>query len=112
MDTFLKVLNFIGANWDALLGVTTTVITFMVTVVAAIKTKNWAKIKNAISDYIKDAELLNADGKVKKEIVLAKARTLCASLHIKFDEKKISNIIENIILITKSVNPRGKDKID
>lgn len=76
----------------------------------ATKKKNWDKVKSAIEEYVKEAEILNTDGAVKKKIVMSKARTLCSILHIRFDDKKISSIIEGLITLTKSVNAREKDK--
>lgn len=110
MDKFFEILDWVTKNWETVVGAVTTLIGVITAIVTAIKNKNWTALKDAITGYIKDAELLNADGSVKKEIVLAKARTLCVKLHIKYNEKRISAIIESIILISKIVNGREKDK--
>ena len=111
MQTFLKILNWIANNWDVLVGAGTGGVAIISGIAAAIKNKNWAKLKEALAEYVKEAELLNADGTVKKEIVLAKAQTLCVTLGIKYNEAKISAIVESIVLLSKVVNARDKDKV-
>lgn len=106
----MEILKFLGTNWDWIAGVLGFLVTLVISVVSAVKTKNWGKVKSAIEEYVKEAEILNADGTVKKEIVMSKARTLCSILHIRFDDKKISSVIEGIVTLTKSVNAREKDK--
>lgn len=106
----VKALNWLIANWQSVLGLITFAGALWGGLVAAIKTKNWGKLKEAIVEYIKDAEAMKTDGTVKKEIVMSKIRTLCVELGIRFDEAKISAAIENYIQLTKIVNARDKDK--
>lgn len=106
----MEILKFLGANWDSIVWALGLLVTLVISVVSAVKKKNWDKVKSAIEEYVKEAEILNADGTVKKEIVMSKARTLCSILHIRFDDKKISSVIEGIVTLTKSVNAREKDK--
>jgi hypothetical protein len=111
METFLKILNWITANWDVLLGAGVATVSFVSGVVAAVKNRNWNKLKEALVEYVKEAEALQAGGEVKKEVVLAKAQTLCVALKIKYNEQKVSAIVESIVLLSKIVNARDKDKI-
>lgn len=104
----MDILKFLEINrsWIVeLLGLLSTLLSKFAT-----KKKNWDKVKSAIEEYVKEAEILNTNGAVKKKIVMSKARTLCSILHIRFDDKKISSIIEELITLTKSVNAREKDK--
>lgn len=106
----MEIVKFFGENWDWIAGVLGFLVTLIISVVSAVKTKNWGKVKSAINKYVKEAEILNADGTLKKEIVMSKARILCSILHIRFDDKKISSVIEEIVATSKSVNAREKDK--
>lgn len=108
----MEILKFLGANWDSIVWALGFLVTLVISVVSAVKKKNWGKVKSAIEEYVKEAEILNADGTVKKEIVMSKARTLCSILHIRFDDKKISSVIEEGITFSKSVNAREKDKTE
>jgi len=111
MQTFMKILDWILLNWERLVGIVVFLITLISGIVASIKNKNWVKLKESLAEYVKDAELLNADGAVKMEVVLAKAQTLCVALHIRYNEAKVRTIIESIVLLSKTVNARDKDKV-
>ena len=47
----------------------------------------------------------------KKEIVLAWASNFCSKQGIKFEENKVSSIIDELVSLTKKVNQRDKDKV-
>lgn len=118
MDAFIKaftqnpvdfVVSFIVAILllIAFIGVT---IKLVVEIVKKIKKGKWSEIPNLIKDYLPQAEtLLGASGQTKKEVVMAKVRTYCAENNIQFDEDKVSEIIEEYINLTKTVNARDKD---
>ncbi|HHW91065.1 MAG TPA: hypothetical protein GX745_09210 [Clostridiales bacterium] len=123
MDNIIKAYNWVLENWEKIVTLASVIIalpSIIASIINAIRKKKWAgvasllentaKLKTAIEDYVKEAEKLNANGAIKKEVVLAKARTLCVDLGIKYDEKKISDLIEAAILLSKTVNARDKDK--
>lgn len=107
----MKYLNWLNANWATIVTTFTTIAGFFSAAITYIKTKNWNKVKDAVSEYVKEAEKLSTAGVIKKEIVLAKIRTLCVKLKIKFNEEKVSALIESVVKLTKEVNAREKDKI-
>lgn len=107
----MKILNFLNENWETLVASFTTVAGFVTAIITYIKTRNWDTVKIAVNEYVKEAEKLDGAGVLKKEIVMAKIRTLCASKRIKFNEQKISGLVESVVTLTKTVNAREKDKI-
>ena len=123
MDNIIKAYNWVVENWEKIVTLASIIValpSIIASIINAIRKKKWAgvasllentaKLKTAIEDYVKEAEKLNANGAIKKEVVLAKARTLCVDLGIKYDEKKISDLIEATINLSKTVNARDKDK--
>jgi len=104
-------LKWLNANWQTILTTFTTIAGFITATITYIKTKNWNAVKSAVSEYVKEAEKLETAGVIKKEIVLAKMRTLCVRKRIKFNEEKVSALIESVVSLTKSVNAREKDKV-
>ena len=74
------------------------------------KNKTWQRLKKTIFDFIIGAEQTGANGVIKKEIVMSKIRDYCAKNKIPFDEKTFSELIDEYIDFTKTVNPRDKDK--
>jgi hypothetical protein len=123
MDNIIKAYNWVVENWEKIVTLASIIValpSIIASIINTIRKKKWAgvasllentaKLKTAIEDYVKEAEKLNANGAIKKEVVLAKARTLCVDLGIKYDEKKISDLIEATINLSKTVNARDKDK--
>ena len=98
--------NYFLTNSAQCVSVVVAVVGFIISIVKLIKNKQWAKLKDALIGYIEQAELLNAEGKVKKEIVMAKARVLCATLGIKWNEDLVSALIEGLITLTNIVNTK------
>ncbi len=79
------------------------------------KAKKIAKEINFYSEqaskYVAEAEKkLNYTGNEKKEFVETKINQECIANKVRFDAEKVSNIIENIVALTKEVNQREKDK--
>lgn len=91
------------------LGLTITVLTFLVKGRKSIKGKKTAEslleVCNILMPYITQAEkLVNYSGKEKKEYVLTKANQYAIENGIKFNELEISEKIEELIGFTKEVN--------
>lgn len=64
-------------------------------------------------EYVVLAEkFLNYAGSEKKEYVTTKINQECITNKIKFDPVKVSEVIEEIVKITKQVNKRDKDNVE
>ena len=79
------------------------------------KAKKLAKQLNfwttEIGKYVVEAEkFLNYKGLEKKEFVLTRVNQACLENKVKYDTTKVSEILEEIVKITKQVNQREKDK--
>ena len=75
--------------------------------------KNAAKIASAIQDFVIGAEqFLNFSGAEKKQWVIGRISLYAAKNKIPLDEAFVSDKIEDIVLLTKKVNARDKDKVD
>jgi len=80
-----------------------------------IKLKNNAitlnEVERVIKGYIGIAEgFMNFSGEEKKEWVKTKINQYAIDNGFKYNEKRTDEIIENLILLTKKVNRRDKDK--
>lgn len=107
----MKILEFVNSYWTTIITTVTTLAGIVSAIITYIKTRNWDTVKRAVNEYVKEAEKLDGAGVLKKEIVMAKIRTLCANKKIKFNEQKISGLIESVVELTKTVNARAKDKV-
>lgn len=64
-----------------------------------------------IGKYVVEAEkFLNYKGLEKKEYVLTKVNQACLDNKVKYDLIKVSEILEDVVKITKQVNQKEKDK--
>jgi ABC-type transporter Mla subunit MlaD len=73
--------------------------------------ENVNKIAKAAQTYVTDAEqFINFSGTEKKTWVLTKINQYAIQSGIPFDEDQASEIVEEIVTITKKVNQRDKDK--
>lgn len=106
-----KILNFIATNWDALVCALTTVISAIIGIIAAVKTKKWDTLKDYIEQLVREAEkLVNYTGAEKKEYVQTRTIQFAKQKNISYKAVKVSNYIEKLVEISKSVNAREKDK--
>lgn len=93
-----------------------TTITFLLKFIGSAKSKkaaeNLQRVSNIVIPYIEDAEkFLNYTGAEKKEYVMTKATKFAVKNGIPFDDNKISELIEQLVKMTKQVNKRDKDII-
>lgn len=98
-----------------ILGLIITSLTFLVKFINNVKAKKIAEqaieISNAILPFIKEAEkFTNFSGAEKKEYVLTKANQFALVNNILFDEDKISEKIEELVTLTKTVNAKTKQE--
>lgn len=82
------------------------------------KSKKLARLANDVNLVAKEAQkyvvaaeqFVNYAGKDKKEWVKTKVNQFAIENKIKYDEKLVDDLIEEIVAITKKVNAREKDK--
>ena len=102
--------------WLGYLLTVITLISFVVAIVKAIKSKKYDKIKGLAIGFIEEAEKLtskNGDavaGSVKKSVVLAQIQTICSNMHYKYNEKVWSGVVDQYVELTLKVNQREQDK--
>lgn len=110
----LENLEIIISLASALLGLLVATVTFLVKFIKAAKTKNYAEaqklLKDGASTTVAFVEQLKTktggvlDGTIKKSVAMSEMKAFCAEHNIKFDEQAVSDLIEEIVSLTKSVN--------
>ncbi|MCH5151039.1 MAG: hypothetical protein J1F65_00035 [Clostridiales bacterium] len=111
MENIEKILALISAC----LGIIITATGFLIPLVKNAKAKRTLEILNMISNEVKgfivEAEqFVNYSGTEKKQYVITRVNQLAIENKWKFDEDVVSEKIEEMISISKSVNQREKDK--
>ena len=101
---------------SAALGLLITSVTFLAGFLKNANAKkvaeNIVKIGEAVLPYIKQAESFNDySGKEKKEFVMTKANQFAIENNIAFDSIAVSERIEELICLTKSVNAKKTEGI-
>lgn len=97
------------------LGLLITTATFLLKFIKSTKAKkileSVIKIGNAVTPCVEKAEtFLNYTGAEKKNFVMTEAAKFAIAHKIPFDEKLVSDKIEELVKLTKSVNAREQDK--
>lgn len=106
-----QVLEFILKYWESIVSIVVAFGTAITSLIVCIKNKQWNKLKTFVQECITTAETFkNFTGEEKKEYVITKANQYAISKGIKFDTEKVSNLIEDLVTLTKQVNQREKDK--
>lgn len=96
---------------SACLGLLATVTGFLIPLVKNVKAKNKLtalnKLSTTLQAFIVDAEAFtNFTGAEKKEYVMTKANRYAIENKIPYDEKAVSNKVEEIVALSKEVNKR------
>lgn len=112
-----ETLKIITATLSVALPIISGLLTFIIKFARSEKARKIAKQLNYLtekaSEYVKKAEQFkNYKGIEKKEFVITKITQDCIIDKVKFDQAKTEEIIEQIVKITKEVNPREQDKIN
>lgn len=94
-----------------------TITTLIIKLTRSEKVKKNAKTLNfwleQVSKWVKEAEkFVNYSGEEKKSFVESKVSQDCVDNKMKYDKDKVSEIIEKVVMLTKEVNQRAKDKLD
>lgn len=107
----MKIVNFVIEHFDTIISLILLLGSAVSTIALAIKTKNWNKIASFVKECVKEAEAFaHYTGEEKKAYVMTKANQYALSKKIKFNATKVSNLIEEVVALSKEVNQRDKDK--
>jgi hypothetical protein len=139
MDKFINVLNLIAKYWEIIAFILWLFGVIIALIIADIKKniklkkakteaekelinaqaeaekqriidENLVILKVKIQEFMEDAEALNADGTVKKEVVKSKAMVFCYNRGMIYNDAIVDALIEGYIRFSKTVNARDKDK--
>lgn len=110
METLEKIFAIVSAA----LGALGTIVGLLISLVKNKKAKRNLAITqlltNALQDFVVEAEqFTNFNGGEKKEYVMTKANRYALQNKWNFDEEAVSEIVEDMISLSKSVNKREKD---
>ncbi len=110
METLEKIFAIVSAA----LGALGTIVGLLISLVKNKKAKRNLAITqlltNALQDFVVEAEqFTNFNGEEKKEYVMTKANRYALQNKWNFDEEAVSEIVEDMISLSKSVNKREKD---
>ena len=74
----------------------------------AIKEKNWAKLLELLTAFMKEAEVKFETGAERKEWVMLAIKASAETINYEIDEEVISNLIDQLCAMSKVVN--GKEQ--
>lgn len=74
----------------------------------AIKEKNWAKLLELLTAFMKEAEVKFETGAERKEWVMMAIKASAETINYEIDEKVISDLIDQLCAMSKVVN--GKEQ--
>ena len=74
----------------------------------AIKEKNWAKLLELLTAFMKEAEVKFETGAERKEWVMMAIKASAETINYEIDEEVISNLIDQLCAMSKVVN--GKEQ--
>ena len=73
-------------------------------IIKAVKEKNWKPMVSLVMNLIKEAETKFGTGAEKKEWVMGMVKATAKSIGYNLKEEELSNMIDNIVALTKQVN--------
>ena len=77
----------------------------------AVKEKNWAKLLDLVMSLIPEAEQKFDDGATRKEWVMGMVSAAAKSINYDIDTEELSELIDSLCTLTKSVNTTKVEKI-
>lgn len=114
-----KTLVCSGEFWGTIATLVILIVSTIISVIKAIKNKQFGKLKEIMIGFIQDAELLTAkdgvspvSGETKKEIVLANMSVACQNCGYKFNKEVWSTLIDTYVEFSLKVNAKQKEKQD
>jgi hypothetical protein len=111
----MRQLDIILSLIATIIGLSITLLTFFVKTIRNARAKRIAeqaiKIGNAILPFIREAEkFAGYSGTEKKTFVMTRVNQFTIDNHISFDEKQVSDKIEELVTLTKQINAEGRNK--
>ena len=102
------VLELIISLLSALIMVIPLVVELIKWIKTAIKEKNWAKLLELLTAFMKEAEVKFETGAERKEWVMMAIKAGAETINYEIDEKVISDLIDQLCAMSKVVN--GKEQ--
>ena len=75
----------------------------------AIKEKNWAKLLELLTAFMKEAEVKFETGAERKEWVMMAIKASAETINYEIDEATISNLIDQLCAMSKVVNSKKEE---
>ena len=100
METFQLIVQLI----IAIVPMIPLVIALVKYIIKAVQEKNWRQMVNLALKLIGEAEGMFTTGAEKKAYVIKMVKAAAKELNYEIDEESLSNLIDSIIDITKTVN--------
>ena len=104
MENLTLILQIIAYVLSSLAIVIPLVVNLVKYVKKAVQEKNWNALVKLILGYIKEAEKNYTSGADKKEWVMSMAIQSAKEIGFELDEETLSNLIDNIVDMSKKVN--------
>ena len=75
---------------------------------AALQEKQWSKVLTLVLNLMTEAERAYASGEERKVFVMNSIESIKDTLNYQIDMNQISNIIDEIVLASKTINSKSK----
>ena len=112
MDTLEFIITIVSAAVPLLIAFLTFLVKFIKNEKAKKVLNCTLKLAETIQPLIVEAEkFTHFSGEEKKQYVLTKANQFAIDNKLKFDQEKVSAMIDELVETTKKVNMRDKDKV-
>ena len=105
-------MNLIISFLSALIMVIPLVVELIKWIKTAIKEKNWAKLIELLTAFMKEAETKFETGVERKEWVMLAIKASADTINYQFDEKVISDLIDQLCAMSKVVNCEKKETVE
>ena len=105
MDWMNLVISFLSA----LIMVIPLVVELIKWIKTAIKEKNWAKLLELLTAFMKEAETKFETGAERKEWVMMAIKASAETINYEIDEATISNLIDQLCAMSKVVNGKKEE---
>lgn len=100
----MDILNLVAAIISGVAACIPVVVKLVEYIKALAKEKNWGKLVVIVSNFIAEAETLFPDGASKKEYVINSVMAIAKTIDYPVDEEMLSELIDNLIALSKKVN--------
>ena len=101
-------INLIIAILSGLVTAIPLVVQLVKYVKAAIQEKQWSKVLTLVLNLMTEAERAYASGEERKQFVMNSIESIKDTLSYKVDMNQISEVIDQIVLASKTINSKTK----